>query len=482
MRSVAIIGAGPAGLAVARWLKREGFQPVLFEKGERLGGQWSGDPACSGVWPSMHTNTCRDMTEFSDLAHPAGTPLYPSNQAMHAYLTRYAEMFDLVPRIRLRSRVVGLDQATDGAWSLRHVDAHGSVHEETYSHVVVASGRFQEPMVPAIPGLPTFGGRCGAVHAFAYKDPASYRGRRVLVVGCAVSALEIACDLVAAGAAHVVTASRRQRYIMPKIAAGVPVDHVMHTRAAVIARETRPGDTVAADLKRFIVQNFGSPDQFGALVPHADVRVAGLTQCQNYLPLVAEGRIAVKPWIESIEGPLVDFADGTTETFDGIVFGTGFKLHMPFLAEAIGRRLALDDEGADLYRFTFHPDLPQLAFAGMFQVAGPYLPPIELQARWIAYVWSGARPLPPRDEMASAIAAGAARRSEKGHMAALSVAFARVAGVEPDLARWPELANQLRDGPLLPASFRLQGRDSLLEAPRQIVAATQPPVAPPSGS
>ena len=37
MRSVAIIGAGPAGLVTARWLKREGFDPVIFEQGDRLG-------------------------------------------------------------------------------------------------------------------------------------------------------------------------------------------------------------------------------------------------------------------------------------------------------------------------------------------------------------------------------------------------------------------------------------------------------------
>ena len=108
MQSVAIIGAGPAGLAAARWLKREGFEPVLFEQSEGLGGQWSGDRQCSGVWPSMHLNTSREMTCFSDLAHEPGTPLYPGNQTMLAYFRRYAEKFDLVRRIRLRSRVVSI--------------------------------------------------------------------------------------------------------------------------------------------------------------------------------------------------------------------------------------------------------------------------------------------------------------------------------------------------------------------------------------
>ena len=73
----------------------EGFEPVLFEQGSRIGGQWSADPGHSGVWPAMRTNTSRIMTTFSDLPHDAGSPTYPTNEAMGEYLERYAEMFDL---------------------------------------------------------------------------------------------------------------------------------------------------------------------------------------------------------------------------------------------------------------------------------------------------------------------------------------------------------------------------------------------------
>ncbi len=47
MRKVAVLGAGPGGLVVARYLKSEGFEPVVFEQGERIGGQWSADPGHS---------------------------------------------------------------------------------------------------------------------------------------------------------------------------------------------------------------------------------------------------------------------------------------------------------------------------------------------------------------------------------------------------------------------------------------------------
>src|ERR1700722_4797196 len=102
--SVAVIGAGPGGLAAARWLLSQGFQPTIFEKALMLGGQWTGRPGLSGVWPTMHTNTSRVMTAFSDLEH-GGDLVCPSNPDILDYLHRYAEMFGLPSHIRFGSRV-----------------------------------------------------------------------------------------------------------------------------------------------------------------------------------------------------------------------------------------------------------------------------------------------------------------------------------------------------------------------------------------
>ena len=472
-RSVAVIGAGPAGLNVARWLKREGFEPVLFEQGERIGGQWTGDPRYSGVWPSMVTNTERLMSEFSDLAHANDTPLYPSNQAMCAYLQCYAETFDLVARTRLRTRVVALDRAAGGAWSVHSIGPDGVSREETFPFVVVASGRFNRPSLPQVPGLDTFSGSSGVAHTFSYRGAERYRDQRVFVGGCAVSALEIASDLAMQGAARVVTGNRRQRYVLPKIAAGIPTGQLLHTRLAAFARESLTPDAVAAELKKLILRVGGGVEQYGGRKPDENAMLAGLTQCQYYLSLVAEGKIAVSPWIASIDGQTITFTDGHAEQFDGLIFGTGFDLHVPFLADSLRKTLAVDAQHIDLYDFTFSPALPGLAFAGLFQVAGPYLPPIEMQGRWIAYAWSGARPLPSRQEMEHEIGEYRVRRGQPqvSPMSMLMLRFARNAGVEPELSHWPDLAETLLFGPLSPASFRLSGRDALADAPARIVAA-----------
>lgn len=150
MTEVGIIGAGPSGLATARYLAFEGFEPVLFEQGATIGGQWSGERAHSGVWPSMRTNTSRILTAFSDLPHANGSHVYPPNQSIREYLHAYAERFSLTSRVRLRTPVVGLERGRGGRrWLVRTPSG-----ERAFAHVVVATGAFQHWTLPAVPGLP----------------------------------------------------------------------------------------------------------------------------------------------------------------------------------------------------------------------------------------------------------------------------------------------------------------------------------------
>jgi hypothetical protein len=451
----------------ARYLRSEGFEPVVFEQSGRIGGQWSGQPEHSGVWPSMRTNTSRVMSSFSDLPHNSESPTYPTNQAMAEYLRQYVEMFDLMHHIRLNTPVRELRRDENGAWLLR-TDAG----EERFDRVVVASGRYHKPMIADVPGAETFSGSMGVSHTFGYQHPEAFRGLRVLVTGCSISSLEIASDLATNGASRVVTCNRNQRYVLPKLVAGVPLEHLAFTRFGALAGECFPMEAVGTAMKDFALGAAGSPDQFGAPRPPDNIFEAGITQSQFYLPLVAEGRIAVKPWIERIDGQTVHFADGSSEDFDGIVFGTGYDLHLPFLSQDLQHTLDLDSKHIDLYKFTFHPDLPGLAFLGLFEMAGPYYPVLELQARWIAYTFSGAIPSPQKNELEAGVAAFRARRGgpQTMPMHAAALLFARAAGVEPEFDRWPELARAFFFGPLAPVSFRISGKDSLANAPQRFTS------------
>jgi hypothetical protein len=230
-------------------------------------------------------------------------------------------------------------------------------------------------------------------------------------------------------------------------------------------------ETNAQFLKEFILSHCGSPEGYGAPKPHDNVFEAGIALSQHFLPLLAEGRIEVKPWIQEVTGRNVRFVDGSAEAVDAILFGTGFELNLPFLSKEIRERLDMDHHHLDLFQFTFHPDLPGLAFLGMMELQGPYFPVLELQARWIAYSWAGHVPVVPRQQMEAGIAAYQARRGgpRMVPMHSVAVMFARAAGVEPDLQQWPQLANALLFGPLSPVSFRLNGRDSLPSAAERVV-------------
>jgi hypothetical protein len=391
---------------------------------------------------------------------------------LRGYLERYAQRFDLMSCMRLNTRV--LDVAPDpsaGGWVIRFSQDGAAPREERFAKVVIATGRHNKPMIPAVSGLRSFSGIGGVAHAYDYKQPERYRGQRVLVVGGSISALEISSDLVQLGAAQVITAYQRQRYVHQQLIAGMPADHVLINRYRALAEESFPYDVTSRGFRDFIVRTCGSPEQFGARQPSADIGEAIVTMSQTFLPLVAQGRIEIKPWLQAIDGRTVHFTDGSRQEVDAIIFGTGYGLNLPYLSGDLQRKLGLDATHIDLYKYTFHPDLPDLAFLGIVELIGTNFPPLELQARWISYVFSGARPSPSAEEMRAGVAACRARRRGPQWVPTqyATLLFARAAGVEPDLPQWPELARELLFGPLSAVSFRLSGRDRLPQAPQFVV-------------
>ena len=228
----------------------------------------------------MHTNTSRVLTAFSDLEHDTDL-VFPAARDILAYLHRYAEMFDLRSRIRFGTRVDRLSRSHTG-WLVGHTDT-----VERFDRVVVATGRFQTPAIPRVSGFDTFAGPAGVISTYQYRSPAPYCGKRVRVAGGAISALEIAAELALRGADRVVLTQRRQRYVLPKFAAGVPSDHRIFTRYGTIAAERLPAVEVDRQLKEIVVEAGGSPEQYGPPAPDPSLFAAGITLSQQYLPPTA---------------------------------------------------------------------------------------------------------------------------------------------------------------------------------------------------
>ncbi len=429
----------------------------MFEAGERLGGQWRAGAPDSGMWLGMRTNTSRAMTAFSDLPAPPGHPLHPAAEQIHAYLERYARMFGVCDRIRVETRV----QAVRPGWT---------VDGEPFDAVIVASGRFRKPSVPAVVG--SFGGEL--LHAFDYAGASAFTDRAVLVYGNGVSGLEIASDLAAH--APVISAFRKSRYVIQKVVDGVPSDWQWYTLFGALERRLLPAEQWGRRQRERVLRVAGHPAEFGVPAPDADLRVAGISLCQDYLAQVKAGQILCRPTISRIDGRTVTFADGSSAVVEAIICATGYDLDVPYLRASVPDILGVD---LPLYQRTFHPDLPGLAVIGQFLLQGPYFPLLELQARWIAAVWSGQALLPSVERMRDALACP--RPTLEAHNA-LALTLSEELGVSPDPLAWPDLTEPLLFGPMLPARYRLSGPGALASASaqfaRQLASSPRAPVDP----
>ncbi len=458
---VAIIGAGPGGLAAARWLKQHGHSVTIFESHDAIGGQWNNANPNSGIWRDMRTNTSRAVTCFSDLAFPEGTPVFPHNRQVLAYLAAYAGQFRLLDHVRCSTRVVEVERAAEG-FAVTVSNPGAGTETRVFDKVVVASGRFNKPVIPDLPGADRFTGALGVRHTFDYQDPAAYRDKRIVVAGGSISALEIASDLAMLGAASVHVAQRRQRYVLPKMIAGTPYEYLTQTYGGVMAGEALGQDEKRIRQRNFVLQAMGSPARYGAPAPDPDVGKAGFTTSSHYLHLVADGRLTPVPWFEGIEGRRIVFRDGTEVEADGVICGTGFKLNLPFLSDEIAAILNLDDDGLDLHEFTFHPDLPGLGFIGFWYQVGSYFPPIEQQARYLAYAWSGVRPMPGERELRLGIerCRAESHRTALLRLSDMAVRFARLNGTDPAASLDEPLVGEVSASATTNLLFRLAGADA----------------------
>lgn len=417
---VAVIGAGASGLVTARWLLAAGFEPVLFERSAGVGGLWRPDDGLA--YPSLRTNTSKQKTAFSDLPFAPTLPDFPDRAAVLDYLESYAVRFDLLRRIRTGS-VVQRVVRRDAGWD---------VDGEAFARVVVCTGLFSRPLLPELPGAEGFGGPI--VHTAVYRGAEPYRGRDVVIVGGGSSAVDVAREIVDV-ARTVQLALRAPVTFTPRRYRGRPFDHRatrLQRRLPLAIRTWGRRRAIADEYRR---QGAGSPPPFGPrTTPGADI-----------LPLIAAGRIGLRPALAGLEPGRVRFTDGSTAPADAIICGTGYAAEFPFLPAGLPERVGTT---LGLYRLVFPPGAADLAFVGLARVNGPVFPVAELQARWVAAVSAGRIGLPPAELMRAEIAQ--------------RIATAERSGTDPMRV---ELLDYLDE-----VGGRIGARPSLLRHPRLLIA------------
>jgi dimethylaniline monooxygenase (N-oxide forming) len=395
--TVAVIGAGSSGLAVLNTLRRHGLDVEGFERGSDVGGLWryQNDNGLSAAYASLRTNVSRPRMQYPSFPMPSSYGDFPGHRDMAEYLGAYADAFGLREVIRFGVTLERLDPDLDGGW--RVVLDDGSVRR--FEAVVVATGTFWSPRLPA-----DAAGFAGEVsHSHDYRTPAPFQGRRVLVVGAGQSAAEIAVE-VAGVAARTCLSMRAGVHVLPRWIGGRPYD-----ATDVDPLNRLPWTLLNLLYGRRVARELGPPPARWP-VPARRLLEGIPIVSSDLLPAVRRGEVALKPAIRRLEADRVRFADGTEELIDRIVYATGYRIDLPFLAPSL---LAPQGRELPLYRRIVPPGLGGLLFAGFVDAPGGLLPVVETQAEWIAAALSGRLRLPGPGRMWRAIDRGERRSRQR---------------------------------------------------------------------
>lgn len=176
-----VIGAGQAGLAAGYHLAASDADFVVLSEEERLGDNWR------RRWDSLRLFTPARYSGLPGMPFPAPSGHLADKDEVADYLERYAERFGLP--VRLGIRVTGL--SLDGARYVLSVEGGSSAIEA--NSVVVATGAFRQPRVPAVASRLRPGIR--QLHSSEYRHPFALPGGPVLVVGAGNSGAQIALEL-----------------------------------------------------------------------------------------------------------------------------------------------------------------------------------------------------------------------------------------------------------------------------------------------
>ena len=392
---IAVIGTGAAGLAAAKYLLAVGYDVTLFEIGSQIGGMWcyNNDSGRSSAYRTLHINTSRGVTRFSDLDFDAATQPFPDHYDMHRYLVAYAAQFGITPRIRFRQRVTALRPAfTPGAeapaWEV--TTASGT---ERFDAAIVATGHLSTPL-----HVEMFQGFAGAyLHSHDYRAPEAYVGKRVCVVGVGNSACDIASDLCVTSPGTVLVA-RSGAVILPKLMFGRAFTDI----SAKIQRPWVPRP-VRQRITRFLAWlAHGDLTQLGFKPP---AELVHTTSNATVVTDIAYRRITVKQGIAAVTGRRIRFSDGTEEEFDTLIAATGYRIDLDMLPPEV---VSVADNRLDLWLRIVPPGWPGLFFMGFFNTDTALNMVFEHQARFVREILLGNVIAPGAAAMRHAIAARAA--------------------------------------------------------------------------
>jgi len=211
---VAVIGAGPVGLAAAAHLLSRGLEPLIFEAGDSVGASvrdWAHVRVFS-PWAFNIDPAAADLLEADDWVAPPAEEYPTGGEIVERYLEPLAALPAIDGRLVLGARVtavtrLGIDKLKDAGREQAPFELivdHGGIEQRYVASAVIdASGTWTRPNPLGAGGVPAAGERAHQ-ERIAYRIPDvlgadrdRYAGKRVLVIGTGHSAFNALVDLVA---------------------------------------------------------------------------------------------------------------------------------------------------------------------------------------------------------------------------------------------------------------------------------------------
>ncbi|KAH7662813.1 Indole-3-pyruvate monooxygenase protein [Dioscorea alata] len=311
-----IVGAGPSGLAVGALLKQQGVPFIILERADCIASLWQ-----KRTYDRLKLHLPKQFCELPGLSFPANYPEYPSKKQFIVYLENYAKSFGISPRFNEAVNEAEYDQ-TCGLWRVKTSKA-----EYICRRVVVATGENAEKLIPIIQGMDELARP--VIHVSDYKSGEEFRHKKVLVVGCGNSGMEVSLDLcdhnaipslVVRDSVHVLP-----RDIMGKSIFGIAMFLMKWLPVWIV-------DKILLLLSWFVIGNIA---KFGLKRP-----LAGPLELKNSkgktpvldigtLDKIKSGEIKVVPGIKRFSEGKVELVNGLVLDVDAVILATGYLSNVP---------------------------------------------------------------------------------------------------------------------------------------------------------